>query len=198
MLTQTWNGVAFEEIAGLLTEGQLSAAHARLAQLRFDPDPLAPARTVEIELLLGWMGALEGRRAAARDHFHNAVAVAAPEGLVDPFVRIGSTVAELVDELIATRTEFSRFAVGRARAAAAAQDRKLVDDLTPRELELLAYLPSRLTIADIAARCFVSTNTIKTHLGHIYRKLGVSGRDAAIQRAVELGLIDAREIARVG
>lgn len=198
MLAQTWNGVAFEEIAGLLTEGQLSAAHARLAQLRFDPDPLAPARTVEIELLLGWMGALEGRRAAARDHFHNAVAVAAPEGLVDPFVRAGSTVAELVDELIGTRSEFSHFAVGRARAAAAVQDRTLVDDLTPRELELLAYLPSRLTIADIAARCFVSTNTIKTHLGHIYRKLSVSGRDAAIERAVELGLIDAREIARVG
>lgn len=198
MLPHAWNGVAFEEVAGLLAEGQLGAAHTRLAQLRFEPDPMAPARTVELELLLGWLAALEGRRAAARDHFHNAVTVAAPEGLVDPFVRVGSTVAELVDELIGTRTEFSRFAVGRARAAAAVQDRALVDDLTPRELELLAYLPSRLTIADIAARCFVSTNTIKTHLGHIYRKLSVSGRDAAIERAVELGLIDAREIARVG
>jgi DNA-binding CsgD family transcriptional regulator len=65
-------------------------------------------------------------------------------------------------------------------------------------MELLAYLPSRLTFADIAAHSFVSINTVKTHIGHIYRKLGVTGRDEAIERAAQLGLIDANQIARVG
>lgn len=193
-----WSPIAFEEIARLLSEGQPSAAHARLAQLRFAPDSAAPLAAVEFELLQAWSMALEGRRSLARDHFITALERAEPEWLVDPFVRAGPATADLIEELLGARTGFARTVVARARAASSASERPLVDDLTPRELELLAFLPSRLTIADIAARCFVSTNTIKTHLGHIYRKLGVSGRDAAIGRAVELGLIDAREIARVG
>ncbi|MDY0908248.1 LuxR C-terminal-related transcriptional regulator [Microbacterium sp. CFBP9034] len=194
----SWSPVAFEEVAALLTDGHPGAAHARLAQLRFDPDPLVPIRTVEVELLLGWTCALEGRRARAREHLAAALALAEADWIVDPFVRAGPVVADLLEDLIGTRNEFARVVVSRIGAAVGTRDRKLVDELTPRELELLAFLPSRLTIADIAVRCFVSTNTIKTHLGHIYRKLGVSGRDAAIERALEIGLLDAREIARVG
>ena len=196
--TASWSPVAFEEIAGMLTDGQSSAAHVRLAQLRFDPDPLAPLPSVELALLLGWLCAQEGRRAKAIEHLGAALALAEPDWIVDPFVRAGPAIADLIEKLLGTRTDFARFVVGRIRAAVVTLDRKLMDELTPRELELLAFLPSRLTIADIAARCYVSTNTIKTHLGHIYRKLGVSGRDAAIERALELGLLDAREIARVG
>lgn len=194
----SWSPVAFEEIAALLGDGHIAAARSRLAQLRFEPDPLAPVPTIEFELLHGWLCVQEGRRAPARDHLEAALSLAVTEWIVDPFIRAGPSIADMIEELIGTRTEFALVVVSRVRAAVAARERKLMDDLTPRELELLAFLPSRLTIADIAARCFVSTNTIKTHLGHIYRKLGVSGRDAAIERAVGLGLIDVREIARVG
>ncbi|WP_127473512.1 LuxR C-terminal-related transcriptional regulator [Microbacterium sulfonylureivorans] len=197
-IASSWSPVAFEEIAGLLVEGRTGAARLRLAQVRADGDPREVVPAVERELLLSWTGAVEGRRSQAREHLESALAIAAPEGVVDPFVRLGPPAADLLEDLLGTRTEFVRYIVGRVRAAVAPNDGKLIDELTPRELELLAFLPSRLTIADIAVRCFVSTNTIKTHLGHIYRKLGVSGRDAAIERAVELGLIDAREIARVG
>ncbi|MCW3493086.1 LuxR C-terminal-related transcriptional regulator [Microbacterium sp. SSM24] len=193
-----WSAVAFEEIAGLLAEGQSGAAHGRLAQLRFEPDARAPLSAVEFELLQAWTRALEGRRPQARERLSAAIAVAEREWLVDPFIRVGPPVAELLEELFPAKTDFLRTVIARARTMSGGGRRALADDLTPRELELLAFLPSRLTIADIAARCFVSTNTIKTHLGHIYRKLGVSGRDAAIERAVDLGLIDAREIARVG
>lgn len=193
-----WSSIAFEEVAGLLAEGQSAAAHGRLAQLRFEPDPRAPLPTVEFELLQAWTRALEGRRPLARERLLAAIALAEPEGLVDPFIRVGPPVADLLEDLFTTKSEFVRTAIARARTMSGGGRRALADDLTPRELELLAFLPSRLTIADIAARCFVSTNTIKTHLGHIYRKLGVSGRDAAIERSVELGLIDSREIARVG
>lgn len=194
---QAWNFVAFEEVAGLLADGHASAAHGRLVQLRFEPDPGAPLPSVEFELLQAWTLASEGRRPQAKERLLAAIALAESEWLVDPFVRVGPVVAELLEELPA-RGDFARAVIARSRAVANSGGKSLVDELTPRELELLTFLPSRLTIADIAARCFVSTNTIKTHLGHIYRKLGVSGRDAAIERAVELGLLDAREIARVG
>jgi LuxR family maltose regulon positive regulatory protein len=193
-----WSPVAFEEVAALLTEGAPDLALTRLARSRIEADLLSPVVRVEIELLEGWACALQNRRAHARDHLGAALQFAAREGLVDPFLRAGPAVTALVEELTGARTEFARTVIGRVRASTTKEDARLVDELTPRELELLAFLPSRLTIADIAGRCFVSTNTIKTHLSHIYRKLGVSSRDAAIDRAVELRLIDAREIARVG
>jgi LuxR family maltose regulon positive regulatory protein len=43
--------------------------------------------------------------------------------------------------------------------------------------------------ADIAAELYVSLNTVKTHLRNIYRRLGVSGRQAAVERAKDLGLV---------
>ena len=68
-------------------------------------------------------------------------------------------------------------------------DALLSDPLTDRERELLDYLPTRLTNAELAARFFVSVNTIKTHMAHIYRKLDVPNRSAAVTRATELGLL---------
>jgi LuxR family maltose regulon positive regulatory protein len=110
-------------------------------------------------------------------------------------MRAGALVADLIDQLPGAGNGFRRLVVARGRAASPPREGP-TDGLTPRELELIAYLPTRLTIADIAERCFVSTNTIKTHLGHIYRKLEVQGRDAAVDRANELGLIDIVEAAR--
>ena len=58
-----------------------------------------------------------------------------------------------------------------------------------RELELLVLFPTRFTNTELADRFFVSVNTIKSHLAHIYRKLDVSTRSGAIERATQLGLI---------
>ncbi|WP_375386059.1 LuxR C-terminal-related transcriptional regulator [uncultured Microbacterium sp.] len=66
---------------------------------------------------------------------------------------------------------------------------QLAEPLTDRERELLMFLPSRLTNAELAARCFVSVNTIKTHMAHIYRKLDAPNRDTAIARAQALGML---------
>jgi ATP/maltotriose-dependent transcriptional regulator MalT len=46
-----------------------------------------------------------------------------------------------------------------------------------------------MTNTELATRCFVSVNTIKTHTAHIYRKLLVANRNAAVARAEELGLL---------
>lgn len=194
----TWSFVAFEEVAALLAVGQPTAARTRLAQMGSDPDPHAPAHMIELDLLLGWACDLEGRTAQSRSHLQAALTRAEPEWLVRSFSKAGAEVANLIDGMPGPTGEFRRLVVLRGRAGGAARQQALLDKLTPRELELLAYLPSRMTIPDIAAHSFVSINTIKTHMGHIYRKLGVSGRDAAIVRAVELGLIGPGDIARVG
>lgn len=63
--------------------------------------------------------------------------------------------------------------------------------LTPAELRLLPYLQTHLTIPEIGERLFVSRNTVSTEVGSIYRKLGVSSRNAAVERALAIGLLGA-------
>ena len=62
--------------------------------------------------------------------------------------------------------------------------------LTGAELRLLPYLATHLTFPGIATRLFISRNTVKSEAVSIYRKLGVSSRSDAIERAVEVGLLD--------
>lgn len=194
-----WSMMAFEEVAALLALGQPAQARARLAELDMTERTLAPMPTIERDLLLGWACAIEGRGAQSRTHLQSALTLAAPERLVYPFLEAGPDVAHLIAELPGPLDGFRQLVVSRGRARGMSRRRQpLADSLTARELELLAYLPTRMTCAEIAARSFVSINTIKTHLGHIYRKLGVTGRDAAIERAVDLGLLDPSEVAPVG
>lgn len=62
--------------------------------------------------------------------------------------------------------------------------------LTAAELRLFPYLSTYLTFPEIGERLFLSRHTVKTQAISIYRKLGVSSRREAIERARELGLID--------
>jgi LuxR family maltose regulon positive regulatory protein len=62
--------------------------------------------------------------------------------------------------------------------------------LTGAELRLLPYLATHLMFPEIASRLFISRNTVKSEAVSIYRKLGVSSRSEAIERAVEVGLLD--------
>jgi LuxR family transcriptional regulator, maltose regulon positive regulatory protein len=62
--------------------------------------------------------------------------------------------------------------------------------LTTAELRVLHHLPSHLSFREIAERLFVSPNTVKTHARGIYRKLGVSCRGGAVDRARVAGLVD--------
>jgi LuxR family maltose regulon positive regulatory protein len=64
------------------------------------------------------------------------------------------------------------------------------DDLpTESELRVLRLMASNVTRSEIAARLFLSPNTVKSHQRALYRKLGASSRDAAVARARELGLV---------
>jgi LuxR family maltose regulon positive regulatory protein len=65
----------------------------------------------------------------------------------------------------------------------------LIEPLTDRELEVLRHLPSRRSNAEIAEVLYVSVNTVKTHVKHIYGKLGANDRDDAVRRAQDLRLL---------
>ncbi|HVO54258.1 MAG TPA: LuxR C-terminal-related transcriptional regulator [Solirubrobacterales bacterium] len=63
-------------------------------------------------------------------------------------------------------------------------------DLTPAELRVLRLLPTHLSLPQIATELVVSPNTVKTQAQAAYRKLGVSSRREAVDRARAAGLLD--------
>jgi LuxR family maltose regulon positive regulatory protein len=65
--------------------------------------------------------------------------------------------------------------------------------LTSAEIRVMHYLPTNLTLADIATRLYVSRNTVKSHVAAIYRKMGTTSRAEAVDLAREAGLLAGHE-----
>ena len=70
--------------------------------------------------------------------------------------------------------------------------------LTGREIRVLRLLRGSLTLREIGAELGLSPNTIKTRTQAIYRKLGVSTRQAAIIRAQHMGILGTAADSRTG
>jgi LuxR family maltose regulon positive regulatory protein len=78
----------------------------------------------------------------------------------------------------------------RGRLADASETLMGSSTLTPAELRLLPFLPTYLSFEEIATRLQVSRHTIKTHAMAVYAKLQASSRSQAVERAIELGMIE--------
>ncbi|MDA0164881.1 response regulator transcription factor [Solirubrobacter ginsenosidimutans] len=103
------------------------------------------------------------------EHLFDAVrVVAAGEALLAP-----SVTRRLIGE-------FARRRPGRPRS---------LDELTPREVDVLRELAEGLSNAEIAARLVVSEETVKTHVSRVLMKLGLRDRTQAVITAYETGLV---------
>lgn len=115
-----------------------------------------------------------------------------PAGYCRLFLDEGQPIAELLGQVARTATDDVRthgehlLAVAQRPSvpAPAAEE-----GLSERELQVLRLLATELTGPEIARQLFVSVNTLRTHTKHIFTKLDVNTRRAAVRRASELGLL---------
>jgi DNA-binding NarL/FixJ family response regulator len=84
--------------------------------------------------------------------------------------------------------EIARRLVDFFSAPKVASPEEAFPELTSREREILDLIAQGRTNAEIAARLFVSPNTVRNHISHIFAKLQVADRAEAIVRAREAGL----------
>jgi DNA-binding NarL/FixJ family response regulator len=98
-------------------------------------------------------------------------------------VRAAASGEAVLSPAVATRV------VGQMRAPAASEE-----PLSARELEVLELVARGASNRDAAARLFISEATVKTHLMHIYSKLGVNDRAAAVAEAFDRGLLIPRHM----
>jgi LuxR family maltose regulon positive regulatory protein len=161
---------------------------------------------IEIQSLRAVAHEAAGDVSAALKALEQAVDLAEPEGwvrfLTDAAPSLTTTLAELADRrpgsayvrgLWAGRTR-EPTGVHGATAAETPVTRTtspdtMVDPLSDRELDVLRLLGSDLDGPAIAREMVVSLNTVRTHTKHIYTKLGVNNRRAAISKAHQLGLL---------
>jgi DNA-binding CsgD family transcriptional regulator len=68
------------------------------------------------------------------------------------------------------------------------------EPLTPREQEVLRLAATGIPVDEMADVLFVSPNTVKTHLTHVYAKLGVRGRSGAVRAALHCGYLTPTDI----
>jgi LuxR family maltose regulon positive regulatory protein len=172
-----------------LEDGDLAGARAHLAETSAPSEPLwQVARAVVAAVLDRFSGAVD--EAVARlDAATGAASLAGPwaaewlrEEMTDPRgpqERRGVPAAQR--EVAGHRCRHVPGAIGA--------DGRVVEPLTPREADVLAAMSEWLTTEEIAARLFVSVNTVRTHVRNIFTKLGVSRRNAAIREAFRLGLL---------
>jgi two-component system nitrate/nitrite response regulator NarL len=99
--------------------------------------------------------------------------------ITDALVRVGLGGTVLAPELASgLATQIRRRATSEATA------------LTDREREVLLLLCEGRSAPEIARTLFLGVTTVKTHLGHLYEKLGVSDRAAAVAEAMRRGLVE--------
>ena len=132
----------------------------------------------------------DGRR--ADEALDRAFAIVARHGYRRLFVDCGLPVEPLLRHYVASAHPFRLMAsqqLERLQSDDTGEQRGVVEMLTERELTVLRYLPTMLSNREIAAEMYFSVNTVKTHLKSIYRKLDVTKRRDAVDRARTLSII---------
>jgi LuxR family maltose regulon positive regulatory protein len=148
-----------------------------------------------------------GQLEAALETLAQAVAMAMPGSSIRPFVEPGRTMADLLNKLaekgvavddvttlLATLRDVETepmpdVSASNPAAFPSPSPQPLIEPLTHRELDVLELLAQRLQNKEIAEKLFISDETVKGHLKNIYRKLNVSKRRQAVEKAKALGIL---------
>ena len=136
-----------------------------------------------------------GQREAAGRALERGLDLAESDGLIFPFLL--HPVPELLERHARQRTahpalirKIISMLGGRTPAAPAADPpQHLPEPLSQAEARVLRFLPTSLSAPEIARELYVSVNTVRTHMRHLYDKLGAHRRLEAIDRARTLGLL---------
>jgi LuxR family transcriptional regulator, maltose regulon positive regulatory protein len=172
------------------------AATAVLAPVLDGSAPLKNAHLWEVQafLLQAIACAGLGDAGAARRALERALDLAEPECLLFPFLydpapallerhrRLGTAHAGLIAEILSVLA-------GSEPGSQPSAPRRLREPLSSAETRILRYLPTRLSAPEIADQMYLSVNTVKTHMRHLYDKLGVHRRHEAVEQARALGML---------
>ncbi len=131
----------------------------------------------------------------ATEHaLERALDLAEPDGLLLPFLlhrtptllerhsRHRTTHASLIAQIRSVQS-------GATPASRVSETERLPEPLSESEIRVLRYLPTNLSRPEIASELYLSAHTIKTHVQHLYAKLGAHSRAEAVERARTLGLL---------
>ncbi len=195
----------------LLAQGSdesLEKAETQLGELlQLNQDNNNICQTIQMMPLLAMVYQKQGRVDKALTILGQAVDFANSGGWVRPFVEWGSPMTDLLKQLIKKNITvdfvgklFVAFKDKESEAVpdeteskpavkASVRPQPLVEPLTNRELDILELIAQRLQNKEIAAKLFISTETVKTHLNNIYQKLNVKNRRDAVEKARSLGII---------
>ena len=179
-----------------LAQDDPRAATAVLAPVIDGSAPLQNAHLWEVQASLLQAIACDalGDAGAARRALERALDLAEPEGLLFPFLidpapdlldrqrRHGSAHAGLIAEIL-------NVLAGSKPGSQPAGPPRLREPLSHAEARVLRYLPTKLSAPEIADELYLSVNTVKTHMRHLYDKLGVHRRHEAVEQARVLGLL---------
>jgi LuxR family maltose regulon positive regulatory protein len=148
---------------------------------------------LEILVLQALSARARGDMPAALASLQRAMTMAEPEGYVRVFLDEGALMVSLLTA--AAKQGIAPDSVRRLLAAISKTEAQtpmqpgLIEPLSERELDVLRLLGTDLDGPAIARELIVSLNTVRTHTKHIYAKLGVNNRRAAVRSAQELDLL---------
>jgi LuxR family transcriptional regulator, maltose regulon positive regulatory protein len=152
------------------------------------PSPVA----VEAWLVMATVAAHKGDTENARSALGHALRHATPEAQRRAVHQVWAQLRRVLrddDELTQQHRVLEGTARGGVRPGIPDTGLVIVEPLSRREMEVLQGIAAMLATEEIAARLFVSINTVKTHVRSILRKLSASRRNEAVRRARALGLI---------
>jgi LuxR family maltose regulon positive regulatory protein len=175
-------------------EGSLDDVPGLLDRLEGAADPAGRAGSVlEIRMLRALTLGAQGLQSAAVDELARALGEAPePEGYGRLFLDEGREMTALLRDVThpeAAAGQAHRLLGTRAIDRGTREAAPAAETLSDRELQVLRLLDSELSGPEIARQLFVSPNTLRTHTKHIFTKLDVTSRRAAVRRAQERGLI---------